>query len=291
MVDEETPLNRGSNSLGKISFVMNIERIRFFGLMGVVALLFVGAFTSHYAVVYPPKEDPSSFWDKLFHGAPSDFEASQTFIFKLFHFNHTCSVLDFNPSKTLSALVIMLHTIPINFFVICHYLRITSHTEPKFVNLTKFTKVATPIQFIFFTFFYMVFVNSPDGEFGTDEGMRKFALHYAFYAFWQFGMLLMAIQQCWYIHLKEMIPFPWVTPKMMWIYLKFMVVLFVIYTWFCVSFIVDRPAWDTNGGFGRFFAITIMYTWDVVAVVIPSIFAWYESSDGADTKFTFEELQ
>jgi len=291
MADEETPLTSTPNSLGKRSIVLNIERIRFFGLMGGILLLIVGTFVSNYAVVFPPKEDPSSFWDKVFHGAPSDFDSSQTFIFKLFHFNHTCSMLDFNPSKTLSALVIMFHTIPINLFVICHYLRITSHAEPEFDNLKKFTKIATPIQFVFFTYFYMVFVNSPDGEFGTEEGMRKFALHYAFYAFWQFGMLLMAIQQCWYIYLKGMIPFSWTTPSMMWNYIKFMSGLFVVYTWFCVSFIVGKPAWDTTGGFGKYFAITIMYTWDIVAVVIPSIFAWYESSDGADTKFTFEELQ
>jgi hypothetical protein len=252
--------------------------------------LLTGYFVSNKAVVFPPKDDPSSFLDKVLGKAPSDFDKTQTFIFKLFHFNHTCSVLDFNPSKTISALVIMFHTLPLDFFVICHYFRITGQSAQKYDNLKKVTKVLTPIQFVFFTYFYMVFVNSPDGEFGTKEGMQKFILHYTPYVCWQVGMFLMAIQQCWFLSLKDLIPFPFVTPTMMKCYLYFMWILLIVYTYFCVSFIVGSPAWDTTGGFGRTIAITIMYTWDFVAVIIPTVFAWFESKGGDDLKFTIEEL-
>ncbi len=70
-----------------------------------------------------------------------------------------------------------------------------------------------------------------------------------------------------------------------------MCILFIVYTYFCVSFIVGSPAWDTTEGIGKEIAITIMYSWDVFAVVIPAVFAWFESKEGCDTKFTFEELQ
>jgi len=292
MVDEETSLIGGSQSnLGQRVVSMNIERIRFWGLTGGMLLLFTGLFLSYFGVVFPEKDDSSTFIDKLFHGAPSDFNATQTYIYQLFHFNHTCSVLDFNPSKTISAMVIMFHVIPIDVFVICHYLRITGHSDAKFDGLKKATAIFTPIQFVTTTFFYMVFVNSPDGIFGTPQGSTKFILHYTPYMCWQLGMLLMAIQQCWYIALKGMIPFTFVTPMMMWRYCQFMMVLFVVYTYFCWSFILGSPAWDTSGGFGRVFAQVIMYTWDVVAVLIPAIFAWYEGADGDDVKFIFMELQ
>jgi len=292
MVDEETPLTGGSSTLGQKVIVLNIERIRFWGLLGGAALLLTGVFVSTFAVVFPETDTPSSFWDKLFHGAPSDFDSKQTFIYKMFGFNHTCTMLDFNPSKTISALIIMLHTVPCCFFVVCHYLRITAQTDPKYDSLKKVTNIFTPIQFLVFLYFYMVFVNSPDGVYGTPEGMTKFTLHYIPYMLWQLGMLLMGIQQCWFIHLKGMVPFSWITVDMMWTYVQFLIVLFCVYCYFCWSFILGSPAWDTHTSLlGKRAAQTIMYTWDIAAVVVPTIMAWVESTDGNDTMFVFKELQ
>lgn len=291
MANEGTPLVGGGSNLGEMTIRLNIERIRFWGLLGGAALLMTGTFVSTFAVVFPPKPDPSSFFDKLFRGAPSDFDTTQTFIYQLFHFNHTCTMLDFNPSKTISALIIMLHTIPINFFVVCHYLRITSHNEPEFDNIKKVSKIFTPLQFIFFSYFYMVFVNSPDGEYGTKEGMTKFTLHYIPYMTWQLGMLLMAIQQCWYIQLKGLVPFSWISVTMLWRYCQFLMVMFIVYTAFCWSFILEHPLWNTESGIGNTFAKIVMYTWDISAVVVPTVFAWVESTDGNDTMFVFKELQ
>jgi hypothetical protein len=290
MTDEETPLT-GGRTLGSRTITFNLEMIRFFALLGGAALLLTGKFVSVYGVVFPAKSDPSTFWDKLVNGAPSDFDPSQTFIFKLFGFNHTCTLLDFNPSKTVSALIIMLHTMPLCFFVLCHYVRVTSHTNPCFKCLQRFSKIATPIQFLAFTYFYMVFVNSPDGEFNTTEGMNKFKLHYIPYMSWQLGMLLMAVQQCWYIYLKDQIPIKCISKDMLWGYIIFMGILFVVYTYFCWSFINGRPAWDTFSEPGRSLGIIIMYTWDFVAVIVPTFFAFLESRDGNDSEIIFSELQ
>lgn len=294
MVDEETPLTGGGSQsgLGQKEFTLNIERLRFVGLVAVFVLLAVGAFVTKYAVVYPAKEDPSSFWAKL-NGAPTDFVYTATYVFQLFGFNHTCSVLDFNPSKTISAIVVMFSSIPLDIFVICHYLRITSQTDKKYDGLKKVTGVLSAYQFIAFTYFYMVFVNSPDGVFDTPEGDMKFVLHYVPYMLWQLAILIMAVQQCWFISLKDAVPVPFtfVTPCLMWRYCQFLMVMFVVYTWFIWSFILGDPLWDTSTPFGELLAKCIMYTWDVVAILIPAIFAWYESTDGHDTKFIFMELQ
>ena len=292
MVDEETPLT-GGVGLGTKTITLNIERVRFYALLGGAVLLLTGKFVTTFGVVFPKEmhPDPSSMWDKLFNGAPSDFTEKETFIYKLFGFNHTCTLLDFNPSKTVAALIIMLHTLPLSFFVICHYIRVMSHTEPIFKGLQTYSSIASPIQFIVFTYFYMVFVNSPDGEFGTPEAMTSFTLHYIPYMSWQLGMLLMGIQQCWYIYLKDQVPFSWVSRDMMWNYCVFMMVVFVIYTYFCWSFILGAPAWETHYGPGRGLAIFLMYLWDVIAVIVPTVFAYYESIDGNDSSITFKELQ
>jgi len=291
MADEETPLVGGGNTLGQRTIRLNIERIRMWGLLGGAALLMTGTFVSTFVVVFPAHDDTSSFFDKLFRGAPSDFDTTQTFIYQLFHFNHTCTMLDFNPAKTISALVIMFHTIPVNFFVVCHYLRITSHTEAKYDTLKKLTTIFTPIQFVFFAYFYMVFVNSPDGETGTKEGMTKFVLHYIPYMTWQSGMVLMAIQQCWYLVLKEQIPFSWLSPAMLWRYCQLLMAMFVLYCAFCWSFILGHPLWNTEAGIGNTAAKCIMIGFDVIAVVVPTVMAYFESKDGNDTLFVFKELQ
>jgi len=291
MVDEETALVQGGSHIGKHVYKINIERIRFFGLLGGAVLLGTGYFVSTYAVVFPPKDDPSSFWDKVTRKAPSDFDTTQTFIFKMFHFNHTCTFLDFNPSKTIAALIIQLHTLPLMFFVVCHYLRIQAQTNPVYDNLKIVTKIFSPISFITLAYFYMVFVNSPNGEFGTDDGMLKFTLHWIPYMCWQLGMLLMAVQQCWFIACKGDFPLPWITPKLMFAYVQFMLVMFIIYGSFVWSFIFNKPLWDTHAGTpGAVAAKLIMFVWDLIAAIVPTIFAFIESRDGNDTVFTFHEL-
>jgi hypothetical protein len=249
----------------------------------------VGKFVSEYAVNFPVKPDPSPIWDKITGKAPTDFEPEFSFIYKLFNFPHTCVVLDFNPAKTISALVIQFNTIPMNIFIVCHYIRITSQPDPMFDNLKKFTKIASPLQFIFNTYFYMVFVNSPDGEYGTKDGMVKFILHYVPFMLWHSCLLMMAIQQSWYLSLKDDMPFSWVTPGLTMFYCKLLVVWFVVYHLFVWSYITDFPLWDTSTDSGVFAANCIMYGWNIVAILIPIIFAYFEQSP--NTKFTYEELE
>eukprot|EP00531_Pseudo-nitzschia_arenysensis_P019395 CAMPEP_0116126020 /NCGR_PEP_ID=MMETSP0329-20121206/6115_1 /TAXON_ID=697910 /ORGANISM="Pseudo-nitzschia arenysensis, Strain B593" /LENGTH=314 /DNA_ID=CAMNT_0003620087 /DNA_START=47 /DNA_END=991 /DNA_ORIENTATION=+ len=311
--DEETALVPNSNEgesetkvskLGKLSTIeLNLETIRFWGLVAVIALLATGKFFTTYAVVFPPKDNPSSFYDKLFNGAPSDFEPTETFIYKLFKFNHTCSQLDFNPSRTISAIVVMFHTIPINFFIVCHYFRITSHKnlakfgddQKSMERLQLFTKIATPIELVVFTYFYLVFVNSPNGEYGTEEGMNKFAAHYVPYMLWKVGLLLMAIQQCWYMYLKDDIPPPFdkiITRGMLWGYVLFVFVMLIVYIVFVWSFINGTPVWDTTQGtLGYYLAIALMFSWVIISIILPALFAYLRSKDGNDFFIVLQELQ
>ncbi len=291
MVDEETPLTGTSSARAKIVYELNIEKLRVFGLSAVILLLITGKIVTENFNNWPVKENPSSPFDKLFRGAESDFEFDKTFISQLFGFNHTCSLLDFNPSKTVAALVIMIHEVPTCLFIMLQFWRITSQTSAKYNKLKIFTYFASPIQFIAVLYFYMVFVNSPDGEYGTEEGMTKFTLHYLPYMFWQTGMLLMALQQSWYIVLNDSIPVSWVSKGWIWVYTQSMVVVFIVYTWFIWSFINGDPLWNTFTDTGRIAAQTVMWIWNVYALFIPIYFAYEESKDnGKCTRIVIEEM-
>jgi hypothetical protein len=286
--DEETPLV-GTQDGKKATLSVNIELIRFYGLIAGAVLLMTGLFVTTYFVVYPEHEDTHTWSEKLFHGAPSDFDQTQTFIYEMFHFSHTCTMLDFNPSKTVAALVIMLHTLPCNAFVVLHYYRVMIQDDPKFAGLQSVCPTLSIIQFITFMYFYMVFVNSPYGHYGDPEATLDFTLHYVPYMLWQMGMLLMAIQQCWFIALKDIVPFG-ITGQMLWRYVQFLMVLFVIYCSFVWSFILGTPLWDTHENPGKLMAQIVMYGWDISAVVVPTIFAWVEARDSNASVITFYEV-
>ena len=278
--DEAAPLTVGGNPRRVVERLYKIEKFRLWGLLAFIPLMFSGAFVTNMAVVFPPKEDPSSFWDKIWNGAPSDFDETQTYIYQMFHFSHPCSFLDFNPAKTIAAIMVMLHILPMEAFVILHYFRIVSQTDPKYDTLKKATKISTPLQFIFYHIFYMVFVNSPEGDFDTPDGDKAFIHHYIPYALWQIATLLTAIQQCWFIVLRDSIPFEWATPALIWKYLWFMTLMVLAYQVMVFSFIFKVPILNTEEGFGRFVALFLVYSELAYAVAIPAFFSYYEEEDG-----------
>lgn len=289
---ETTTLLPTTQDGATIKLSIHIEMLRFVGLAAGGVLLITGWFITTYFVVYPEKENPSTFFQKLFGGAPSDFDETQTFIYEMFHFSHTCTFLDFNPSKTCAALIIMLHTLPINAFVILHYYRVMSQIGDKWKSLKSICPTFTIIQFITFTYFYMVFVNSPYGHYGDPQAKVSFTLHYIPYMLWQMGILLMGIQQCWFVALKDVIPFGFVNRMMIWRYVQLLMVFFVVYTTFVWSFICGSPIWPTDDDHpaGKAAAKFIMFGWDFFAVLVPMVLAWFEAKDGNISIITFHEV-
>merc|ERR1712151_295550 len=133
--------------------------------------------------------------------------------------------------------------------------------------------------------------NAPDGDFGTREGMTLFVLHYIPYMLWQIGVLLMAIQQSWYLSLSETIPFDWITKNGLWYYTVSMMIVCIVYNTFIWSFIVGDPLWDTSQNPGRAIAQTIMWVWNFYAVFIPAYFSYKMAKDnGACSELVFQEL-
>jgi len=291
VASETTPLTGPVQDGKVVKVTLHIEMLRCFGLFAGTLLLATGWFITTFFVVYPEKENPSTPFQKLFGGAPSDFDETKTFIYEMFHFSHTCTLLDFNPSKTVAALVIMVHTIPCNLFVVLHYYRVMAQVGGKWDNLKAACPTMTLIQFITFMYFYMVFVNSPYGHYGDPQASIDFTLHYIPYCLWQMGILFMAIQQCWYTSLKGVVPFG-IPPTLVWYYVLLLIAFFFVYSTFVFSFIFDMPLWCTTDECptGKTAAKCVMYGWDFFAVLIPVVLAYKESQDGNVSVITFHEM-
>jgi len=296
--DEETALIGGDRVTilpGKKVIRFNIETLRIIGVCGMLSMLIVGGALTTYAVVWPATDEATStVWDKLFHGAPSDMHREETFIFKLFHFNHSCSVIDFNPAKTVAALVVMFHIAPICLFVVMHYFRVQTETDPRFAMYKTANAILSPFTFVFTLYVYMVFVNSPDRPYGTEEGMTAFRNHYVPYSCWQCGMMIMAFQQCWYLILKDAIPFDAVTGKTLWRYCLFLLIYYIVYTVFVWSFIHGDPLWDTttDNPIGNTIALAIMWGWNILVLILPAIFSYGGIQNGlGDSVIEFYQVQ
>lgn len=127
-------------------------------------------------------------------------------------------------------------------------------------------------MFVFFMYFYMVFVNSPDGD-----SMLDFTLHYIPYMCWQSAMIMLAIRQSYYLARKEAvgeyIAIP-VRSCTLRIYCFFLVCLFLYYTTFVWSFIFGVPILDTTVPWKMQVGKAIMYGFDFFAVIIPMCFAF-----------------
>jgi len=243
-----------------LSTTFNIEWLRFWGLMAGSVLLITGTIVTNAFVEFP--EGSGGF----------DFRA--TFIYELFHFNHTCTVLDFNPSRTVSGIVMMFHTIPMDLFIVLSYFRMKHDFVEGRISkmLWYYTKITTPLIFLAMTYFYMVFVNPP-------MDMASFILHYIPYMSWQIAMILMAIGQCGYISQMDITPFN--IPKVVLrVYLGVLIATGLYYSIFIWSFIGGSPILDTTINANRNFAVTLMYFFDVIAAIIPAIFAFIEAKDG-----------
>lgn len=243
-----------------MTYRVNIEFFRFFGMTATIALLLIGKFVTEHFVKWIRYPD-------------IPFSPEATYIYQLFHFNHTCTVLDFNPSKTISAIVVMLAIIPLDIFVVLNYFRLEDDFKDGRITrgLLIFNRVITPIQLVCFTFFYMVFVNTPMDR-------TSFTLHYIPFMLWQTGLILSAIQQVHYLCQRDHVPFniPKVWLKM---YEWTVVLVGIYYTYFVWSFLLGHPALDTTHDSQLAITKAIMYIFLIISEIIPAIFAYVESKN------------
>lgn len=241
---------------------INIEMIRFFGHFFYFVLLMVGKVMTDHFVEWPVKGEP--------------FDPTKTIIYEIFGFNHACNVLDFNPSKTVSAIVVVFCTIPLCLFVALNHYRM----EHEFINgnigpkLFKFNQIITPYQLIAFVYFYLVFVNSPHDR-------QSFVLHYIPYLMFQIGLVLNEIHQIEYLIARKDRELP--TPKLiakcprilLRVFSVTLSVTLILSVAFVVSFVIGKPMVDTSTTSGLLFSQLLMLWFVVITLAVPLISSFF----------------
>jgi len=257
----------------KVQF--NPEILRVIGLSAVIVLLLVGSVLTTLFV--------------RINGVEDTFDYTATYIYAIFGFNHTCTYLDFNPSKTVAALMLQVCTFPLILFTYLNHKRIENDFNSGKVkeNVYKFSSYTWILRCIWFLYFYMVFVNSPDtlgddivpvsdlptlADKLADDGWSSFMLHYIPYFFFLVNLNLMAIEQTWYNYQKGTIPFNF-SKSALWFYNFTLIIVFIYYNYFIIAKLMDwyNPLGDTLS-----FNLFIMYLNDVLGVIMPVFFALCE---------------
>jgi len=275
-MDSETTGIIGSNPkpLGK---TFNIEILRFGGLLMSILMLCVGKFTT-------------DIWPSVWGKGSNPASVEETYIWKLFGFAHTCVFIDFNPSKTIAALLLNTCTLPLMMFTYFNHLRITVAYKKREVTqlLFNFSKYTWIFRFISFMLFFMVFVNSPDEEYGTTLGWEHYLLHYIPFMLWQLAQALMAVEQTCFNYQMNNIAHG-IPKHFLRFYIIAISVFFVYYTvyiWCHIFEVKSLPGYD-NIPWSKF----IMYTFIILSTLIPVYFGYceYKGLNGARSiKNTFE---
>lgn len=261
------------------SDVVCIESLRAFGLSMTIVMLGVGLILTS-TLVFPVHDGPEKKED--------------TYINKLFMFQHTCVAIDFNPSKTVAAVLLNFATIPLMLFT---YLRQVSIKiaynagDDCLKNVNTFSQYTWKFRFCCFALFSMVFANSPDGEFidpfntsykvlFASNGWHKYLLHYIPFFLWQLSLALMSIEQTWYHYVTCTMPFN-ISKRTLWIYNLVTVIVLVYYTVWILGFVfgIPIPGHTTrdettgvvkNVRWGKF----IMTLYLALTTLVPAFMSW-----------------
>lgn len=256
------------------SRAFNMEHLRAFGLLFGMVMLAVGKVLTE-SFVWKREDTPN--------------KVEETYIDQLFHFPHTCVFIDFNPSKTVAAILVVAVVVPLIAFTVLNRYRLKLAAEKGEIDangfLIKFSEATWLLRALSFTYFFLVFVNSPDGKY--EEGQedwtvaqrfgnlawRKYLVHYLPFMFWQLALALMAIEQTWYKSVTGDIPFGISCPTLK-VYTITVAVVFIYYTTYI---------WAHMFGFwvplkaSTAFAQFIMWFYIILTAIIPAVFALKET--------------
>lgn len=250
------------NSKNSLHLRFNLEYVRCAALFASVFMNFMGWVMNEIHPGYP-------------NGNPKD-----TWIYKFFHFNHICSFLDFNPSKSVVAPIGMTNIILMDIFCVLAYFTTKFDYENGLIDrrFWKYSQFTFIFGFIFSNFFIMVFVNSPTDPDVDHKGL--FILHYIPFMFNQTANVFMSIQQCILFIQKDIIPFG-IHKTTLKIYSVCISVMLVFYTLFVVTQLADIPMWTSQrGSAGNVLAQIMMWTYFIIMAPVPAIMSYGVARNG-----------
>ncbi len=192
-----------------------------------------------------------------------------TAIYKLFGFNHTCNVLDHEPSRTISAMLLPFWEIPFLLYVVFNFLRIQdAYREQKAPGYTFFiAAILLPIEMLLTAWFRIVFVWSPE---------VNFLNHYLPYVGFQILLFLVAFENVLYFYAMKALPFKNNRP----LAIGYLILLFTVtflYVVIGLSTALGHPILDLLNNDGqRVFFQSLSKLYFVLAIPVPLFLSWLE---------------
>lgn len=289
MSNELDPLTN-SPRRKKIQWPINIEILRCVGMLGLIFVLIFGYIISKLFGTNPPREfvdEPldSTWWEILTLQKGSNFRGDQSFIHTYFGIVHTCVFIDYNPAKTIVLVPFQIGMLCTSYYVLLHRIRITLQEGPGWDELKKWSKFTWPIEFFALNFVFFIYVNVPlqdPNKWNDPEARLQFFLHYVPYLCYQTTLVFVAGEQVWYLLLKEKRSFDFMTDNFLTWYFRIMLIVWVIYITFIISTLIGGPGngiWDGHTPLGKITTLSMMYFFDVIAILFPAICAIKDSYD------------
>lgn len=226
----------------------NPEILRIISYIALIIMLFMGYILTETLV----KVDPQT-----------------TAIYKLFGFNHACNLLDHEPSRTVSAMLLPFWEVPFLLYVVFNFLRIQdAYRENKAPRYTFIIAgILLPIEILLVVWFRIVFVWSPE---------VNFLNHYIPYVGFQILLFLTAFENVLYFYAMKALPFN----NNRQLAVGYLILLFVVtflYVLIGLSVGLGHPILDliNNEGQRKFFqSLASLYT--VLAIPVPLFLSWLE---------------
>ena len=231
----------------KFELTFNIETLRMIAYCMLVLMVIVGIVVTELFV-------------------PAHIE--HNVILEIFGFNHICNVFDHQPSRTVSALLVLFFILPMAAFVLCSYYRTYDAAKEGRVpqKLQTYNKAITPFVLLAVCYTYMWFVNPPDGAYG-------FLAHYLPYVALQLAFGLIAIQQVGFLIATGALPFGasvFLAKTYLWVLLVTTVVCQVA----VFSMLLGVPLLDSaNDPAERVAFQILMYWYSFLAIIMPILLA------------------
>jgi hypothetical protein len=284
---ENSKLLGGNASPGvTVTHTFSIEIFRVVAFVSILSLFIVGGIISSLYVFAP--EVPGT---TILGMTPTGTrDVTDTAIYKIFGFNHTCNVVDFNPSKEFAAIAVCFFVFPFQMFLVLSHMRANLAHKNNEIPAWQVTysTITTPFNLLTTGIIHLWFVNSPQMAYPDGYG---FIGHYIPYFLFQITMSLVAIGQLHYVIAVDKIPWN-ISAAIATFYVRF-VIFITIFCQACVFAILaghpilDSAAGGVEGTWERTLFVFVGNVYALTALVAPLIFSFTEMRNGDTNTITF----
>ncbi len=204
-----------------------------------------------------------------------------TKIYELFGFNHACNVVDHEPSRTVSAMILPFWEIPFFLYTVFDFLRIQdAYREQKIPRYTFLTAAfLLPIEILLTIWFRIIFVWSPE---------VSFLGHYLPYVGFQILLFLVAFENALYFYAMNALPLN-NSRTLATGYLTFLFLVTFLCVLFGLSIALGHPIIDPANNLNhRLFFRSLSHLYFILAVPVPLCLSVWELKRSPTHALSFE---